>query len=148
MLLYFSVFITRMNKQIQASRIHVVFTWEYAGFNSKYNSIQSCTYPHFLRIRENAVPKHLVFTIVLYSVFLQKTPIIDTVQKMKFSIMDFFIFCAVRYLTGSSVHLWDYTSTRYLFWGNHFEFRISYFSKTYGYGHPEPHLGLYEKLTT
>ena len=121
------------------NRIHVVFTWEYAGFYSKLT--QSCTYSHLLRIWENTVPKHPVFTIVLHGEFSQESSIIDTAQKMEFSINDFFskydqicsflriwshflkkslmenlIICTVRYLTGSSIRLWDYTSTLYLFW--------------------------------
>ena len=114
--------------------------------------------------------KDPVFTIVLHGEFSQEISIIDTAQKMEFSINDFvskcdqicsflriwshflkkslmenFIICTVRYLTGSSIRLWDYTSTLYLFWGS-FELRVSHFSKTYGYGHPEPYLGLSEKF--
>ena len=35
---------------------------------------------------------------------------------LKKSLMENFIICTVRYLTGSSIRLWDYTFTLYLFW--------------------------------
>ena len=67
------------------NRIHVVFTWKYAGFYSKLT--QSCTYSHLLQKWENTVPKDPVFTIVLHGEFSQESSTIDTAQKMEFPLM-------------------------------------------------------------
>lgn len=64
-LLYFPVFITHVNKDIQASRIHVALIREDSGSYAKHT--QSCIYPYLVRIQEKTVPKMPVFTIALRS---------------------------------------------------------------------------------
>ena len=54
-LLYFAVFITRANKEIQTHRIHVALLRQYTGSYSKH--MQSWIYPYLVQIQENTVTK-------------------------------------------------------------------------------------------
>ena len=54
-LLYFAVFITRTNKEIQTHRILVVLLRQYTGSYSRH--MQSWIYPYLVQIQENTVPK-------------------------------------------------------------------------------------------
>ena len=55
MLLYFPVFITRTNKEIQTYRIHEVLLLENTGSFSKH--MQSWICPYLVQIRENTLSK-------------------------------------------------------------------------------------------
>lgn len=61
MLLYFSIFITRVNKEIQTRCIDVVFIREFTGSYSKHS--QSCICSYSFLLRENTVSKVPVFII-------------------------------------------------------------------------------------
>ena len=54
-LLYFAVFITRANKEIQTHRIHVALLRQYTGSYSKH--MQSWIYPYLVQIQENTVTR-------------------------------------------------------------------------------------------